>query len=121
MVIGVIPKANSQVTISQVETSRMCNFPSGNFPGMDIYVPRVRLDLLRRRATGCNGGRPDTAVMMGWGGLIAAALGNTQLRGYHLGKYPWEAVAWAKALEKVPNIVKMTSMYTTTSLQVNLV
>ena len=85
MVIGVIPKANSQVTISQVETSRMCNFPSGNFPGMDIYVPRVRLDLLKRRATGCNGGRPDTAVMMGWGGLIAAALGNTQLRGYHLG------------------------------------
>ena len=26
---GLVPRATSQVTISQVETSQMCNFPTG--------------------------------------------------------------------------------------------
>ena len=29
---GIFPRATSQVTISQVSTSQMCNFPCGNFP-----------------------------------------------------------------------------------------
>ena len=43
------PKVTSQVTISQLATSQICNFPGGNFP-------MVRLDLLRCR-TGCKGGQ----------------------------------------------------------------
>ena len=38
---GIFPRAASQVTISKVATSQICNFPSGNFL-------MVRLDLLRR-------------------------------------------------------------------------
>jgi len=38
---GIFPRANSQVTIFQVASSQMCNYPSGNFP-------KVRLDPLKR-------------------------------------------------------------------------
>ena len=38
---GIFPRATSQVTISQVATSKMCNFPIGNFL-------KIRLGSLRR-------------------------------------------------------------------------
>ena len=40
---GISPRATSQVTIFQVATSQMCNFPSDNFP-------KVWLGPLRRRS-----------------------------------------------------------------------
>jgi len=46
---GIFPRATSQVTFSQIATSQMCNFSSGNFP-------KVRLDPLRGGAAGCNEG-----------------------------------------------------------------
>jgi len=39
---GIFPRAASQVSISQVLTSKTCNFPSSNFP-------KERLGSLRRR------------------------------------------------------------------------
>ena len=50
---GIFPRATSQVRISQVVTSQMCNVPSGNFP-------KVGLGHLRRRR-------------LQWGGASAAA------------------------------------------------
>jgi len=41
MVLGIFPRATYQVTISQVATSQMCNFPGSNFQ-------KVKLGLLRR-------------------------------------------------------------------------
>ena len=39
-------RANSQVSISQVETSKMCNFPCGNFPLVRLGpLSRSRLHL----------------------------------------------------------------------------
>ena len=53
----IYPRATSEVTISQVAASQMCNFPSGNFP-------KVRLGPLRRSRLQCE---PSTADRMGWG------------------------------------------------------
>ena len=51
MVLGTIPKAFSQVT-----TSQMCNFPSGDFPN-----EHLRLGLVFWGAVGCNDG-PSAAA-----------------------------------------------------------
>ena len=41
-VLGIFPKAFSQVTISPMGTSQMCNFPSGNFPKVTLGLLKLQ-------------------------------------------------------------------------------
>ena len=93
------PRTTSQVSISQVATSQMCNFPRGKFQ-------KVRLGPLRRRR-------------LQWGGR-ALRLGQTwevavweiaHLRSFHLGKYPREIDACKYAFGKVHNIIIFTPIW----------
>ena len=92
---SLLPRANSQVTISQVGTSQMCNFPSGNFP-------KVRFDLLRRQGLRLGWARgPNTATSTGSGpsagartDLGSVPLGNCTFGKLPLGKIPSGSCLW---------------------------
>ena len=97
---GIFPRATSQVTISQVATSQMCNFP------------KVRLGPLRRRRLQQVGGR---VLWLGWTRKAERCsyirLGAERCGQDRLGKLPlrklhmWEVATWEKTFRKVPNIV----------------
>ena len=98
------------MTISQVATSRMCNFPSDNFP-------KVRLDPLRHRRL-----QWGQALRVGWVRGRAPRLdwqitdrcnmdrlGKLPLRKFHirediLGKNSGKVASWEKSFGKVLNI-----------------
>ena len=97
---GIFPRATSQVTISQVVTSQMCNFPSGNFS-------KVRLGPLRRRWLQRG---PRAAVRMGLGAKLngqnrlgAKRCGQDKLGKLSLGKlHNWEIPTSENTLGKLP-------------------
>ena len=87
---GIFPRATSKVTIFQVATSKMCNFPSGNFP-------KVRLSILRRRRLQWE---LSAAAKMDW---RAECRGQNRMggRALRLGQ-TWEVTAWENILWKLP-------------------
>ena len=118
----IIPRATSQLTISQVATPLMFKFPSGHFP-------KVKLGPLRRRMLQLgpsDAARRPSARLEQDGGPSAAGrtylgschlgnctfgklpLGKKTLRSCHLGKNPWEAATWGKFFGKVSNIILRT-------------
>ena len=100
----IFPRATSQVTISQVATCQMCNFPS------NISFPKVRLGPLRSHRLqwgnrplrirmdkgperrGQNRSRPSTATR--------TDSGSCRLEKLHI----WEVATWEKSFGKIPNI-----------------
>ena len=83
---AIFSRTTSQVTISQVATSLVCNFTNRNFP-------KVSLATLRRH------------ILQQWGPSAAA-------RKLLLGKlHSWEVATWEKFFGKVPNILILSGPY----------
>ena len=98
----IFPRATSQVTASQLATSQLCNFPSGNFL-------KVRLGPLRR----CRLQKgPSAVARIGQGAersgqnrLGAECCGQNILGKLPLGKlHIWEVAALENAFGKLPKI-----------------
>ena len=83
----------SQVSISQMETSQMCNFPSGNFP--KVMLGPMRHHRLQWGAKRC--GQDGLGADRRGQNKLALLLGRTWEAAAwlitHLGKYPWEVTA----------------------------
>ena len=99
MVLVIFQKATSQVPISQLATSQMCNFLSGNFL-------KVWLGHLERRWLHC-----ELWLKKLWSRLLrkeytweVAAWEIAQLERFHLGKYQREVAAWEKVFGKLSTI-----------------
>ena len=73
---GIFPSATFQVTISQVSTSQMFHFPSGNLLKVRLATPMGR------------------ALRLEWARGRALPLGQT-----------WEVSAWKILFRKVPRIL----------------
>ena len=94
--VGTLNKMNKKEIINSITmwervNFQMCIFPSDNFP-------KVRLGPLRRL-----NGKPSAVARICHGGRALQDLGswlleNCSVRSCHLGKYPWEVVAWEKIL-----------------------
>ena len=85
---GIFPRVTSWMTISQVATSQVCNFPSGN-------SPNVRLGPLRHRRLQWG---PSAAARKDLGSCGVGnctfgkfPLGKIPLGSCHLGKILWES------------------------------
>ena len=95
---GIFPRETFQVTISQMPTSQMCNFPSSN----SSQRLGIRPSEAPQAAVGAECCSQDVLVGR------APQLGQTwEVAAWeiaHLERYPWEGDTWEKSFGKVPNI-----------------
>ena len=93
---GIFPSATFQVTISQVSTSQMFHFPSGNLLKVRLPIPvgrALRLEWARGRALRLEWAR-GRALRLEWARGRGLGLGQT-----------WEVSAWKILFRKVPRIL----------------